>query len=91
MINKMHSIVNTLQKEPIETRKTILVVGSFGVTALIVVIWLTTFAFSHTQPIAQDQTGGVEKPTQSPFAIIKDNVVELYANASKGYNAASQK
>ena len=91
MTNKIHSFVHMLQRQPVNVRKNILVFGSFGITALLVVIWLASFGFAHTQYVAQDQTGDNQNSGQSPFAIIKGNVVELYANATQGYNSATQK
>ena len=91
MTNKIHTMVNTIQSRSLETRKIILMVGSIGLTALIGIIWLASFAITHAPPAVPDQTGSAAKPSQSPFAIIKDNVVELYATATKGYDVSSQK
>lgn len=82
---KVKIIVHNLRSQPLETRKMILVVGSFGLTALIMLLWISAFALKSEKYTAPIRT---EKPTESPFSMIKDSVVELYANASKGFDSA---
>ena len=91
MTKKIHAMVDTIQRRSLETRKFILMAGSIGLTALIGIVWLASFAITHAPPAVPDQAGNAAQSNQSPFAIIKDNVVQLYASATKGYNASSQK
>ncbi len=85
-MNKAATMVHTLRSQSLETRKAILIIGSFGITALIALIWITTMAFATPKesPIVV-----APKPIESPFTIIKDSVVEMYATASKGFDSAS--
>jgi hypothetical protein len=89
-MQKIRSFVHKLRAQPIETRKSILIGTSFGLTALVALVWISGIAFSHTNYSVAD-VAAANKPTQSPFTIIKDSVVEVYANASKGYDSATQK
>lgn len=82
----MSSLVNTIQSQPLETRKMILVGVSTGVTILLVLAWILSFALSHPNTEAKQQSKA--RPSESPFAIIKNSVVELYANASTAADSA---
>jgi hypothetical protein len=86
-MKKLSHIVAHAQAQPVHIRKTILLSLSIGVTALIVVLWLSFLAFSH-RPTTVSDDGTLS--TSSPFAIIKDSVVELYATATKGNDSTQQ-
>ncbi len=73
-MSKVRTMVHTLRAKPYKTRRTILLAASFGVTALIVIIWLATFAFTHRTSTPTPK----ENQADSPFTIIKDSVVEVY-------------
>ncbi len=78
MLTKIRTFIHRLRGQSHETRKIILVLGSFGVTALIMLAWIGSIGTRqdyHTMA-AQPKTTKI----QSPFSIIRDSVVELYAN-----------
>jgi hypothetical protein len=73
----------------LETRKALLVGISFGITGLILLIWVGSFTaglVGHPTDATLNQ-----KPSPSPFAILKDSAVEMYASVTQGYNAATSK
>jgi len=85
-MKKVISFIRTLRSQSLETRRAVLIAGSFGVTGLIALVWIGSFGSSHVQYTAE--TTVIEKPSESPFSIIKDSVVEMYGSASKGYDSA---
>lgn len=87
-MQKVEQYIQTLQSHSLATRKAILLGVSFGLTGLLAIIWVVTF--STQGPASSTATGLKEKEAQSPFAILKDNVVEIYANASKGFDSAQK-
>ena len=89
-MQKVHTFVNNLQSRSVQERKTILVGVSVGVTALIALIWIVSFS-SGAFNAPTDSAGINQKQGPSPFALVKDSVVELYASATTGYNSATSK
>lgn len=81
-MNTVEKTINSIQKRPYHERRQIgmFVVTSF--TALIFIVWISTLTTSDKK--AETKTAEVA----SPFAIMKDNVVEIYADATKGYKSA---
>ncbi len=81
MRKKITQTVHRLRAQPIKTRKAILVGVSFGVTGLIILIWLVSFAFTRKNDKPNPPP---ENNAESPFTIIKDSVVEVYdGNSNK--------
>ena len=78
-----------MQAQPFHIRRAILLGGTFVVTILIFLFWISMFAFSHGPREAPKEM--TEKKTESPFSLIKNNVVQLYANAGEGLQSALQK
>lgn len=79
MRKKITQTVHMLRSQSIKTRQTVLIGVSFGLTGLIVILWLASFAFSH--PDTTTSTPSKDK-AKSPFTMIKDSVVEVYAGSS---------
>ena len=97
-MEKAKTLVHTLRAQSVQTRKTILVLGAFGLTGLIVIIWILSFAFAHTDYVAPDTSSTDTNTTQptvdqstkeSPFAIIKDSITGLYSSASQHLGSKS--
>lgn len=76
------TFIKKLQDKPLKVRQQILMLVSCGVTGFIVIIWFATLGL---------KSGGIAASVQEsvkPFAVIKDNVVQVYANATKGLESA---
>lgn len=75
MRKKITQTVHILRAKSPKTRRAIMLAASFGVTGLLVLIWLLSFSFSHRNnpPVLSP-----EDQAKSPFTIIKDSVVEVY-------------
>lgn len=81
MRKKITQTVHALRAQPQKTRQMLLVSISFGLTGLIVILWLFSFAVTDRIP---DTAAPLQDNTQSPFSIIKDSVVELYNAPNTG-------
>lgn len=79
----MKNFIIKLQDQPLAVRKQILIVGTFGITFLIVLIWIFTFTYSKNTK-KSISSNSIAKP----FQLLKDNVVQVYANAQKGFDEA---
>jgi hypothetical protein len=85
-MKKAMNVITNINKRPFHERRQIAMFVITSLTALIVILWIATFAGSG-RPNALTE----KKETASPFAIIKNNVVEIYANAHTGYEEARKK
>lgn len=81
----MRRIINNLQQKSLDTRRHILLVSSFGITSLVVLIWVVTLSVTH-KPVAQVEKESVAKP----FELLKDNIIKVYANAQTGFEDAKK-
>lgn len=68
-----------LRRQDEDVRKLILVFVSFGVTALLMFAWIASFDSPGSRYTASREKN-TEKKVESPFSIIRDSVVELYAS-----------
>ncbi len=79
----MKNFIIKLQDKPLGVRKQILIVSTFGITFLIVLIWIFTFTYSRNTKKSISNNSMAK-----PFQLLKDNVVQVYANAQKGFEEA---
>lgn len=79
MRKKITQTVHKLRSQSVKTRRAILVGVSFGVTALIILLWLVSFTITRKN---DDKPVQIENQAASPFTIIKDSVVEVYDGES---------
>ncbi len=84
-MNRIEKTINVINKRPHHERRQIgmFIVTSF--TALIFVVWISTLTTSEKKDVARTEK------VASPFAILKDNVVEIYADASQGWKSSQGK
>lgn len=82
----MKNFILKLQDQPLAVRKQVLVIASVSLTAVIVLIWILTLVLgTHKSSIS------IKKDeTTKPFLLLKNNIVQLYANAQKGFDEASK-
>lgn len=78
-MKRIRKVVHTLRSHSVKTRRAILLGVSFGVTGFIFLIWIASFAFGHKDPTLPLSK---EKQAESPFAIIKDSVIEMKGDSS---------
>ncbi len=83
-MQKIERYIETLQSHSLETRKALLLGLSFGLTGLVVLLWIATFSLSKS---ASSTVTSKDTNTKSPFTLIKDNVIEIYASAAKGFDS----
>ncbi len=86
-MNTLRQKVYALRERPVRERKAILISTTVGLTALIVLVWVTAISMTGGNYRATNRN---TKDVESPFAILKNNVVELYANTIDGYNSATK-
>ena len=78
----VHKMIRNMQERPVHEREKIALFGAAVAGGLLVLIWVALLPYrfhQNNQAIKQDF---------KPFALIKDNVVEVYANVSKGFESA---
>lgn len=80
----MKNFIIKLQDQPLEVRKQVLIFASIGLTAIVVLVWILTLALGNNKSIVS-----VKKDESiKPFLLLKDNIVQVYANAQKGFDEA---
>ena len=89
-MQKVHALIGKIQAQPLETRKALLVGMTVTVTAVIVILWgLSLVFFGRTTTYQSSDQSNVA--TESPFKLVSDSVVEIYASAVQGYDNAVKK
>ena len=80
----MKKFIIKLQDQPLEVRKQVLIFASISLTALVVLVWILTLAIGNNK-----SSVSVKKDdTIEPFLLLKNNIVQVYANAQKGFDEA---
>lgn len=79
----MRQIVHDLRKQPSHVRHQTAIFIALAISVIIAIIWLATF---HLQPV---KSSTVVKSSMEPFALVKDNIVQIYGAAAKGYDQAT--
>lgn len=82
-MNRLGQYIFHLRNQPIHVRRQILIFTTFGITALIIVIWVMSLSAAPRRISTK-----TVKETKQPFTVLKDNIIELYANASGAWNSA---
>jgi hypothetical protein len=78
----IQNYISSLRLKSVETRKQLLVISTFSLTAIIVIVWITTFSSRLNNLSKVDDSSDAS----SPFAIVQDSVVSIYATAIEGLN-----
>ncbi len=80
----MKNLIAKLQDEPLEVRKQILMITTLGITVVVVLIWILTLTLgAHPKSVSVKSDS-----TTKPFLLLKNNIVQVYANAQKGFEEA---
>ncbi len=73
----MQKYIAHLRSKPHKERQHILHLAAFGITLVIALIWIATLGVHLTKSV----TAAPNPNTESAFTTIKDNLVEVYADA----------
>lgn len=82
-MNTIEKSIESVNKKPIQARRQTAMFIVTSLTAIIFVVWLSTLSLGNNSRVKEQS-----EDTASPFAILKDNVVTLYASASDGLREA---
>jgi hypothetical protein len=77
--------IESINKKPIHVRRQTALFIVTSIIAVIFIIWLSTLSIAKN--ISKSES---EENVASPFAVLKDNIVTLYASATDGLKEANK-
>jgi len=85
-MNTINKTIDLINKKPIHARRQTAFLVVTSITAIIFIVWISNLDIGkNDKEIAQSSD-----PSSSPFSILKDNIVTLYASAKDGFKEANK-
>jgi len=83
----MHPIIKNLQQKPVHVRENVALSVAFIAALFLFIAWATLLPYR----LHKTTSDTAVKEQVKPFTLLKDNIVEVYANVSKGLESATKK